>query len=287
MLYHTQEDLNFLASMKEIIEEAKKLVESGAKEITLLGQNVNAYHGTGLDGRQADLADVIYEISKFPEIERIRYSTSHPRDMDDHLIEAHGAIEKLMPFLHLPVQSGSDKILKAMNRKHGRDLFFEIIEKLRAARKDIVFSSDFIVGFPGETDQDHEDTLDLVRRTNFASAYSFKYSARPGTPAANMQGLLREDVKSERLQSLQALINEQQLAFNETCVGKTLPVLFDRRGHRPGQLMGRSPFNQSVHANAPDRLLNQIIDVHITNAAPNSVNGDIAIVGDDVPAAAE
>ena len=276
----------FSRSIKEIMEEAKILIEAGAKEITLLGQNVNAYHGEGLNGGQADLADVIYEISKFPEIERIRYSTSHPRDMDDHLIEAHGEIEKLMPFLHLPVQSGSDKILKSMNRKHGRDLFFEIIEKLRASRKDIVFSSDFIVGFPGETQQDHEDTLDLVRRTNFASAYSFKYSPRPGTPAANMQGLIREDIKSERLQELQALINEQQYAYNQTCLGQILPVLLDRKGHKTGQLMGRSPYNHSVHVTAPDRLLNQIVDIRITHAAPNSLSGEVVLV-EDMPEAAE
>lgn len=276
----------FSRSLKEITEEAKNLIETGAKEITLLGQNVNAYHGVGHNGSQADLADVINEIAQFPEIKRIRYSTSHPRDMDDHLIEAHGDIEKLMPFLHLPVQSGSDKILKAMNRKHGRDLFFDIVEKLRAARPDLVFSSDFIVGFPGETDQDHEDTLDLVRRTKFASAYSFKYSPRPGTPAANMQGLVREDVKSERLQSLQALINEQQMAFNQTCLDQIMPVLFDRKGYRDGQIMGRSPFNHSVHVTAPDRLLNEIVDVRITNAAPNSLNGDVVLV-DDYPEAAE
>lgn len=276
----------FSRPVKDIVEEAKKLIEAGAKEITLLGQNVNAYHGAGHDGRQADLADVIEAVAQFPEIERIRYSTSHPRDMDDHLIEAHGSIEKLMPFLHLPVQSGSDKILKAMNRKHGRDLFFEIIDKLRTARPDITFSSDFIVGFPGETEEDHEDTLDLVRRTKFSSAYSFKYSPRPGTPAANMQGLLREDIKTRRLHELQAIINEQQFEFNKSCDGKILPVLFDRKGYKEGQILGRSPFFQSVHVNAPERLLGQIIDVKITNAAPNSLNGDVVLV-DDVPEAAE
>ena len=277
----------FSRPLKDIVEEAKKLVEAGAKEITLLGQNVNAYHGAGYDGTTADLADVAYEIAKLPEIKRIRYSTSHPRDMDDHLIEAHGAIPELMPFLHLPVQSGSDKILKAMNRKHGRELFFEIIEKLRASRPDIVFSSDFIVGFPGETDQDHEDTLDLVRRTNFASAYSFKYSPRPGTPAANMPNLVREDVKNERLQELQALLNEQQYAYNQTCVDQVMPVLFDRKGYKEGQLLGRSPYNHSVHVKAPARLHNQIIDIRITHAAPNSLTGDVVLVENKIIMAAE
>ncbi len=276
----------FSRPLKDIVEEAKKLIEAGAKEITLLGQNVNAYHGAGHDGKQADLTDVIDAIAQFPEIARIRYSTSHPRDMDDRLIDAHGSIQKLMPFLHLPVQSGSDKILKAMNRKHGRDLFFEIIDKLRVKRPEITFSSDFIVGFPGETQQDHEDTLDLIRRTRFSSAYSFKYSPRPGTPAANMQGLLREDVKSERLQELQAIVNEQQYDFNKTCEGKVMPILFDRMGYKEGQLLGRSEFFQSINVVAPQRLLGEIIDVKITRAAPNSLSGEVVLV-DDLPAAAE
>ncbi|MCB9964079.1 MAG: tRNA (N6-isopentenyl adenosine(37)-C2)-methylthiotransferase MiaB [Rhodospirillales bacterium] len=276
----------FSRPVQDVIDEAKKLIEAGAKEITLLGQNVNAYHGTGHNGSQADLADVIHEIAQLPEIERIRYSTSHPRDMSAHLIEAHGTVQKLMPFLHLPVQSGSDKILKAMNRKHGRDLFFEIIDQLRALRKDIVFSSDFIVGFPGETEQDHEDTLDLIRRVGFASAYSFKYSARPGTPAANMTGLLREEVKAQRLQELQDLINAQQYAYNLTFQNQVIPVLFDRKGHKDGQLLGRSAFMHSVHVNAPDSFLGQIAPVHITRPAPNSLSGDL-VLSEPLPQAAE
>lgn len=276
----------FSRPINDIIGEAKKLIEAGAREITLIGQNVNAYHGAGHNGSTADLADVIHEIAQFPEIERIRYSTSHPRDMSDRLIDAHGAVEKLMPFLHLPVQSGSDQILKAMNRKHGRDLYFEIIEKLRKARPDIALSSDFIVGFPGETAEDHEQTMDLVRRVGFSSAYSFKYSARPGTPAAAMKGLLREEVKSERLQELQNLLNEQQYEYNKTFGGKIMPVLFDRKGHKNGQLLGRSAYMHSVHVTAPDRLIGQIVDVRITHPAPNSLTGEVVMV-DDIPAAAE
>ncbi len=275
----------FSRPLRAIIDEAKQLAQNGAKEITLLGQNVNAYHGMGHNGSQADLTDVIDAVALIPEIERIRYSTSHPRDMDERLIDAHGNIEKLMPFLHLPVQSGSDKILKTMNRKHGRDLFFDIIEKLRVKRPDIVFSSDFIVGFPGETDQDHADTMDLIRRTKFASAYSFKYSARPGTPAANMQGLVREDVKNERLQELQALINEQQYEFNKSCMDRVMPVLFDRIGYKDGQILGRSPFFQSVSVTAPQRLLGQIIDVKINRASPNALSGEVVLVEDIYEAA--
>jgi tRNA-2-methylthio-N6-dimethylallyladenosine synthase len=270
--------------VKDIVEEARKLVEAGAKEIILLGQNVNAYHGTGHNGSTASLADLIYEVDKIYGVARIRYSTSHPRDMDDALIQSH-SLEKNMPFLHLPVQSGSDKILKAMNRKHGRDLFFEVVEKVKAVRPDITFSSDFIIGFPGETDADFEDTMDLVRRTKFSSAYSFKYSPRPGTPAANMPKQLHESVKSERLQTLQALLNEQQYEFNMSCEGKVLPVLFDRKGYKQGQLLGRSPYFQSVNIAASDTNMNQICNVKIIHAAPNSLTGEL--VPSDIPMAAE
>jgi len=262
-------------SFKEIVEEAHKLVDAGAQEIILLGQNVNAYHGKNDNGSTAGLADLIYALDKIEGVKRIRYSTSHPRDMDDTLIQSH-AIEKNMPFLHLPVQSGSDNILKTMNRKHKRDIYFEIIEKLRVARKDIAFSSDFIVGFPGESDDDFEQTMDLVRRVGFASAYSFKYSPRPGTPAANMPKQLHESVKSERLQRLQDLLNEQQYAFNQTCDGLILPVLFDRKNNKKDQLLGRSPYFQSVHIDAPAEYLNKIVNVKITHAAPNSLTGIIA-----------
>lgn len=260
--------------VRNIVDEANKLVDAGAKEIILLGQNVNAYHGKHDDGTTAGLADLIYALDKINGLERIRYSTSHPRDMDEALIQSH-SIEKNMPFLHLPVQSGSDAILKKMNRKHGRDLFFEIIEKLRIVRKDIVFSSDFIVGFPGESDEDFEQTMDLVRRTNFASAYSFKYSPRPGTPAANMGKQLHESIKSERLQRLQELLNEQQHSFNKTCNGLILPVLFDRKHNKKDQLLGRSPYFQSVHLEASEEFLNNIVNVKITHAAPNSLTGEI------------
>ncbi len=262
----------------EILDEAKRLADQGTKEITLLGQNVNAYHGRAKDGKIWGLADLIHAVAEIKGIERIRYSTSHPRDMNDDLIAAHGEIEKLMPFLHLPVQSGSDKILKAMNRKHGADLYREIIEKLRKSRKDIVFSSDFIIGFPGETEQDFEDSMQLARDVKFASCYSFKYSARPGTPAANMKALVSDDIASKRLARFQALINEQQLDFNQKSVGLTMPVLFDRKGKKAGQLHGRSPYNQSVHVQANERLLNQIIPVKITGGFENSLSGEIVTV---------
>ncbi len=259
---------------QSIVDEAKRLVDQGALEICLLGQNVNAFHGEGPDGKTWGLGRLIKEIADIKGLERIRYTTSHPRDMDEELIEAH-AIEKLMPFLHLPVQSGSDKILKAMNRKHKTDIYLDVIEKLRNIRPDISFSSDFIVAFPGETDQDFEDTMQLVRDVNFASAYSFKYSARPGTPAANMQNLVRDDIATDRLARLQALLNEQQLAFNQSSVGLTLPVLLEREGKREGQLSGRTPYFQSVNVEANERLMGQIVDIKITDGYAKSVAGEI------------
>lgn len=269
-------------SAQEVIDEAHRLVEQGALEIILLGQNVNAYHGTGPDGKTWSLADLIHAISEIDGVERIRYSTSHPRDMDDDLIDAHGSIQKLMPFLHLPVQSGSDRILKAMNRKHSADLYRDIIARLRKARPDIAFSSDFIIGFPGETEQDFEDTMQLARDTVYASCYSFKYSARPGTPAANIQAAIVPDhIASDRLKRFQALINEQQAAFNKTCEGKTLPILFDRKGKKEGQLSGRSPFFQSVYVQGNERLIGNIINVKITNAFDNSLTGEIEIYDDE------
>ena len=268
---------------QEIIEEAKAMVDNGTKEITLLGQNVNAFHGDGPDGSTWGLGKLIEAIHEIDGLERIRYSTSHPRDMDDELIEAH-ALPKVMPFLHLPVQLGSDKILEAMNRKHTSDHYREIIAKLRKARKDIVFSSDFIVAFPGETEADFEDTMQLVRDIDFASCYSFKYSARPGTPAANMQGLIHDKIATERLARLQALLNDQQKAFNENCIGMTLPVLLDRKGKRDGQLQGRSPFNQSVYVQANERLKDQIVDVKITHGFDKSLSGEI-VTGETVLAA--
>jgi tRNA-2-methylthio-N6-dimethylallyladenosine synthase len=261
-------------TVQGIIDEAKRQVDQGAVEICLLGQNVNAFHGEVPDGKIWGLGRLIQAVAEIEGLQRIRYTTSHPRDMDDELIETH-AHPKLMPFLHLPVQSGSDTILKAMNRKHGRDVYFNVIDKLRAVRPDLVFSSDFIVGFPGESDQDFEDTMDLVRRVEFASAYSFKYSARPGTPAANMQNLVHDKIASERLARLQALINEQQLAFNKRTEGLIVPVLFERKGKKDGQIIGRTPYFQSVIVEGNERLIETIANVKIAEGYGNSVAGEI------------
>ncbi len=261
-------------TVTEILDEAKRLVDQGVVEIIVLGQNVNAFHGEGPDGKVWGLAQLLIELDKLEGLERIRYTTSHPRDMDQTLIDVH-ALPKMMPFLHLPVQSGSNKILKAMNRKHERDLYFDLIERLRKARPDIAFSSDFIVGFPGESEQDFEDTMDMVRRVNYASCYSFKYSARPGTPAANMPNLIHDAIATERLARLQGLLNEQQAAFNAKCVGMTLPVLMDRKGKHDGQIVGRSPYFQSVFVEGNDRLLNTIVDIKITDGFEKSLTGEI------------
>lgn len=258
-----------------VMDEIKRLADKGAREITLLGQNVNAYHGEDGAGGTWSLGRLIREVAAIGGIERIRYMTSHPRDVDEELIEAHGTVKELMPFLHLPVQSGSDKILKAMNRKHTADHYRDIIAKLRTAQPDLAFSSDFIVGFPGETDADFEDTLQLVRDVFYASCYSFKYSSRPGTPAANMQGLLSEKVKEERLSRLNDLLNEQRLSFNDRTVGLTIPVLLEKEGGRPGQLAGRTAWNQSIHIPAPARLLGQMADVTVTQSHANSLTGQL------------
>ncbi len=264
-------------TVQQIVDEAKALIDSGAREITLLGQNVNAFHGEGYDGKSWNLPKIIEELAKLNDLDRIRYTTSHPRDMEMSLIEAHRDIDKLMPYLHLPVQSGSNKILKAMNRKHERDMYFKIIEDLRKARPDIALSGDFIVGFPGESDQDFEDTMDLVRQVKYASAYSFKYSPRPGTPAANMANLVREDVKTERLAALQGLINEHQLEFNKNCIGKTLPVLFDRTDKKGDKLHGRTPYNQAIHVTASERLMGHSANVVIDGAFANSLTGELEL----------
>lgn len=268
----------FSRSVNEILHEARKLADAGVREITLLGQNVNAFHGEGPDGKIWGLGRLIRAVSEIEGVKRIRYATSHPRDMDDELIAVHGEVDKLMPYLHLPVQSGSDPILKAMNRKHKAERYYEIIEKLRKARPDIALSSDFIVGFPGETDGNFEDTMKLVADIGFAAAYSFKFSARPGTPAANMQNLVPEKVKTERIQRLQNLLNEQQLDFNRRTIGLTLPVLLDGKGNRDGQLHGRTPYNQAIHVNANDRLFGQVVDVEISGAHANSVSGEIVTI---------
>jgi tRNA-2-methylthio-N6-dimethylallyladenosine synthase len=251
----------------KIIDEAKSLIDKGAKEIVLLGQNVNAYHG----GNNVSFAKLIGLISELHGVERIRYTTSHPCDMDEDLIAAHGHVEKLMPFLHLPVQSGSDKVLKAMNRKHTRRSYVETIERVRKYRPDIAIASDFIVGFPGESDADFEDTLNVVEEIGYASAYSFKYSKRPGTPASAMMHQIAEEVKNERLQKLQALLNLQQTRFNVAKIGTITPVLITQKSRKSGQLFGKSPWLQSVNVFGSDDLIGQIIDVEITGATAQSL----------------
>ena len=256
-----------------ILSEAKDLVSRGVAEITLLGQNVNAYHGEGPDGEMG-LAALIRALAEIEGLERIRFTTSHPNDMEDDLIAAHGEIDKLMPYLHLPVQSGSDSVLKAMNRKHTAESYFTLIERIRAARPDIALSGDFIVGFPGETEADFQATLDLVERVEYAQAFSFKYSARPGTPAADREEV-PEDVKSERLARLQALLLQQQRAFQESMVGRILPVLLEKPGRKDGQLIGKSPYLQAVHLDAAPELIGTIQQVRIVSSKSNSLSGEL------------
>jgi tRNA-2-methylthio-N6-dimethylallyladenosine synthase len=251
-----------------ILDEARTLVDSGAREITLLGQNVNAWE----DGEGRALHDLIAVLDRVPGLERIRYTTSHPNDMREGLIRAHAEVEALMPYLHLPVQSGSDRVLKAMNRSHSRDSYLRIVDRVRAARPDIALSGDFIVGFPGETDAEFEATLEIVGAVNYAQAYSFKYSPRPGTPAAAMDGQVPSDVMDERLQRLQAAIWEGSLAFNRTSVGRRTAVLLERKGRKPGQLIGKSPWLQSVHVETEAKI-GEIIEVDLISAGPNSLGG--------------
>jgi len=260
----------------EIVAEARTLAKAGTKELTLLGQNVNAYHGANNAGQSASLAQLIEQLAELEGLERIRYTTSHPNDMTDDLIFAHRDIAKLMPYLHLPFQSGSNKILKAMNRSHDIDKYINTIERIRTARPDIALSTDIIVGFPGETDQDFEDTMQLVRTINYAQAYSFTYSARPGTTAANMDGQVEPAVASARLQALQTLLKEQQFAFNQGVVGQKLPVLLEKQGRLEGQLVGRSPYLQLVHVMADKSLLGEIIEVEIVDTTRNSLTGQMA-----------
>ena len=257
----------------DVMAEAASLARGGVLEITFLGQNVNAYRGKADSGDDWGLARLIGEAAKISGIERIRYTTSYPAEVDDDLIAAHGHIEKLMPFLHLPVQSGSARILKAMNRRHDADDYRRLVEKLRARRADIALSSDFIVGFPGETDDDFKATLNLIEETGFAHSYSFKYSARPGTRAAVLDGQVEDALKSERLAELQALLDRQQLAFNSSCQGRVMAVLFEHRGRRPGQLVGRSPYMQPVHASLTDDFLGTIAEMRITDGFANSLHG--------------
>jgi tRNA-2-methylthio-N6-dimethylallyladenosine synthase len=258
----------------EAIEaEARLLAARGVREITLLGQNVNAYR----DDAGVRLAGLIRRLALIPGVARLRYTTSHPADMDDDLIVAHGEVEALMPYLHLPVQSGADRILKAMNRAHTVESFLRTVERVRAARPDIALSSDFIVGFPGETDTDFEATLELIREVTFASAFSFKYSRRPGTPAAAMGGQIDEAIKIERLAHLQALLESQQRAFNAAQVGRMAKVLFERPGRHPGQVIGRSPYLQAVHCEGGEALIGEVAPVRIVGAAHNSLAGHLML----------
>ena len=259
----------------DLIDEAKALVDGGAKEITLLGQNVNAWTGDDETGTLQGLDGLIRALDKISGLERIRYTTSHANDMTDALIAAHGNVRKLMPYLHLPVQSGSDRILKAMNRSHTTASYLDILGRVRSVRPDIALSGDFIVGFPGETDADFEETLELVRKANYAQAYSFKYSPRPGTPAATMEDQIAPEVMDERLQRLQALLNEQQHAFNLEAVGRTTDILLERNGKLEGQLVGKTPWLQSVHIVAPNLSIGDLVEVEIESGGPNSLKGQL------------
>ena len=263
----------------QVVTEARQLVSAGVRELTLLGQNVNAYHGRDETGEPIGLAELLRRLGEIEGLERLRYTTSHPRDMDDDLIAAHRDLDTLMPYLHLPVQSGSDRILKAMNRRHRRDDYFALIDRIRAARPDIALSGDFIVGFPGETDEDFAETMELIEKVNYASAFSFKYSPRPGTPGAELPDQVDDRTKSERLAALQDLIFSQQSAFNRGCVGRVLPVLIDKPGRMPGQVAGRSPYLQAVHAEGDVSLIGTIQPVEIVSAGKNSLLGNIVTLG--------
>lgn len=266
-------------TVDEVIKEVKDLVDQGVREVTLLGQNVNAYHGKGPDGKEWPLGRLIEALADLKDLWRIRYTTSHPRDVDDSLIEAHASVTKLMPLLHLPVQSGSDRILKAMNRKHTVVDYLKLIDRFRKASPDMAFSSDFIVGYPGETDQDFRATLALINAVGFSQAYSFIYSQRPGTPASALDGQIAEDMKAERLALLQDCMKQHQLSFNQKFQGHYLPVLIEKKGRHPGQLIGRSPYLQSVYFEGDDSLLGKMVTVHVQEGHLNSLAGKIAMDG--------
>ena len=269
----------FSRPTKQVMDEARHLVASGVKEITLLGQNVNNYHGSTECSMENvsewSLGRLIGELSEIEGLTGIRYVTSYPADMDDDLINAHRDVDKLMPYLHLPAQSGSDRVLKAMNRRHTSQDYLDVVARLRDAQPDLAFSSDFIVGFPGESDKDFEATLSLVHTVGFVQAYSFKYSPRPGTPAAANELQVPEKVKSERLGRLQALLNDQQLAFNQGCVGKQMDVLLEQPGRHEGQLVGRSPYMQAVHVDAPIEMIGEVVTLAITGAHGNSLSAEL------------
>ena len=266
----------FSRPVADVLAEARHLVALGAREITLLGQNVNAYHGSAPDGASWGLGRLVRALAEIDGLARLRYTTSHPLDVDDELVAAHRDVPALMPFLHLPVQSGADAVLAAMNRRHRADDYRRVVDRLRQARPDLALSSDFIVGFPGESDEDFAATLALVREIGFAQAFSFKYSKRPGTPAAALAGQVPDNVKAARLATLQALLGDQQRDFNLATVGSTLPVLFEKPGRHDGQLVGRSPWLQPVHAAASPDLIGRIVPVAIHHAEPNSLAGVLA-----------
>ena len=271
--------------VEKILVEAQHLAESGVRELTLLGQNVNAYHGIGPDGTTWGLGKLLYKLAGVPGIERLRYTTSHPLDMNDELIDAHRNLDSLMPYLHLPVQSGSNRILKAMNRKHTRDDYFRVVEQIKLARPDIALSGDFIVGFPGETEQDFSETIDLVNEIQYCSAFSFKYSPRPGTPGAEMSDQIPDQIKSDRLNQLQAILVSQQNSFNESKVGTSMDVLLEKSGKFDGQLAGRSPWLQAVHLDAPTNFLGSIKPVYIESRGSNSLSG--RLIENDLSAVAK
>jgi tRNA-2-methylthio-N6-dimethylallyladenosine synthase len=256
-----------------VMEEIARLADAGVREVTLIGQNVNAYHGRGEEGRVFDLADLIGAVAKIPGILRIRYTTSHPNDMNEALILAHRDHRSLAPYLHLPIQSGSNRILAAMNRHHNVRDYLDIVEQIRSVRPDVALSSDFIVGYPGESDAEFQETLDLVRAVGFAASYTFKYSPRPGTPGAELKNQIDDRTKSARLLNLQQVLEEQRQAFNRSAIGRTMPVLFEKLGRHPDQLIGRTPYLQSVYAEGEDRLIGAIADVEIIGVGPNSLQG--------------
>ena len=261
--------------IEEVLREARRLVETGSLELNLLGQNVNSYHGEDKNGKERNLAYLLNKIAEIDGLERIRYTTSYPADVDDDLIDCHRNLKKLMPYLHLPIQSGSNDVLKRMNRRHTKDEYLRVVDRLKEANPDIGMSSDFIVGFPGESDKDFQDTLDVVNRVKYIQAFSFKYSRRPGTPASIMDNQIEEKIKKERLQVLQDLLFDYQLKFNKQSVGKVMPVLFETKGRHNGQLTGRTPYMQNLYAKADKSLINKIVSVKVTGASTNSLKGEV------------
>ena len=262
--------------VKQVIADIERLAGAGVREITLIGQNVNAYHGDGPDGQPWTLARLLARIAEISGVDRLRYTTSHPRDMTDDLIAAHRDLPQLMPQMHLPVQSGSDRVLAAMNRRHTRADYLRIVDQVRDARPGLALTSDFIVGFPGETESDFADTLALISEVGFSGAYSFKYSPRPGTPGADMDDQIAEEIKTERLQRLQDAIERSQAAFNRRCLGRCFGVLFEHEGRYPGQIVGRSPYLQLVQVTAPSSLIGNIAEVSVTEISSNSLFGVLA-----------